>query len=145
MFETYPQAAMAKPSFSTSEAADWSWVSQSLDQPWFRLVSRHRDGANEDWKEVIRFVGYVPLALAYLDWVDSQHYVNEALIAVPAWLSGLDCCQFMRLQKITMYQAPSEFAPHFAFEVEGGTRYPLGVDWSQMEVEVLYDADKRGQ
>lgn len=144
MFETYPQAAMAKPPFSTHEAADWSWVSQSLDQPWFRLVCCHREGANDDWKEVIRFVGYVPLALAYLDSVDPQGYVKEALIAVPAWCSGLGHCQFMRLQKIAIYQPPSEFAPHFAFEVEGGTRYPLGVDWSQVEIEVLYDAGKRG-
>ncbi|WPX88516.1 hypothetical protein PsasTeo6_21952 [Pseudomonas asiatica] len=146
MFETHPQAAMAKPPFSTPETADWSWVSQSLDTPWFRLICCHRDGTDEDWREIIRFVGYAPLVLAYLDSVDSQHYVKEALIAVPAWLSGLDHCQFMRLQKIAMYQPACGFAPHFAYEVEGGARYPLEVNWNRVGVEVLYDAgkDKRG-
>lgn len=144
MFETHPQAAMAKPPFSKPEAADWSWVSQSLDQPWFRLVCCHRDEPDDDWQEIIRFVGYAPLALTYLNSVDPRHYVKEALIAVPAWCSGLGHCQFMRLHKIAIYQPLSEFAPRFAFEVEGGTRYPLGLDWSKVEVEVLYDADKWG-
>lgn len=145
MFETHSEAAMAKPPFSPPEAADWSYVSQSLDQPWFRLVCCHQDGTDDNWQEIIRFVGYAPLALAYLDSVDPLQYVKEALIAIPAWCSGLGHCQFMRLQKIAIYQAASEFAPHFAYEVEGGTRYPLGVDWSRMEVEVIYDADKRSE
>lgn len=145
MFETHPQAAMAKLPFSAPEVQDWSAVTQSIDSPWFRLVCCQRDSAEEDWAAEIRFVGYVPLLLAHLSADDPDFYVKEALISVPAWLSGLRHCQFMPLIKIVTYRSAEGGASHYGYEVEGGVRYPLNVDWSRAEVEVLYDSGVEGR
>ncbi|HEJ1327457.1 hypothetical protein [Pseudomonas aeruginosa] len=143
MFETYSSGAMAKPPFSSPEAMDWSYVVQSIDTPWFRLVCCRREDEREDWRTEVLFLGYVPLALAYLNANDPNFLVKEALIAMPAWLTGLRHCQFMPLQMIFSYSLGKGQNEQYGYEVEGGTRYPLNRNWSTAGMNVLYQAGNR--
>lgn len=144
MFETYLESRVPPHPFFEGNTIEWDFVMLSLNLPWFHVSWGFRSSARPSEARVeFRFLPYVSLLRKHLEEADPEYFVKEIQLVSPGWLNQSERTQMQPLVRLISFVESygTEFAKvEFAYEVMGGVRYPVGLDWEKLEsVQLIFD------
>lgn len=147
MFETYQESRIPPPPFFEGNTVEWEFVTLSLNLPWFYVSWGFRSSAQPSEARVeFRFIPYVSLLRKHLEDSDPEYFVQDIQLVSPAWLNQSEHTKMQPLAKLISYKEPYGVGlakTEFAYEVAGGIRYPIGLDWEKLEsVEILFELQR---
>lgn len=147
MFETYQESRIPPPPFFEGNTVEWEFVTLSLNLPWFYVSWGFRSSAQPSEARVeFRFIPYVSLLRKHLEDSDPEYFVRDIQLVSPAWLNQSERTKMQPLVKLISYKEPYGTGlakTEFAYEVAGGIRYPIGLDWGKLEsVEILFELQR---
>lgn len=139
MFETDPEAQLEPLPFVQTDRLEWAYVVLTMDLPWFHVMYGFRSfDAPGEARTEIRFVPFASDLITYLEGNDPEYFLRELLLVSPGWLNGSGVNQMHPLEKLLSYDDRGTEA--FAYEVMGGQRFPLGLNWDELtEIRVVFE------
>ncbi|NWA32027.1 hypothetical protein HX817_10810 [Pseudomonas sp. C6002] len=136
MFETFPESRIPSPPFFDGNTIEWDFVTLSLDLPWFYVSWGFRSSTKPcEAKVDVRFISSISLLRLHLEESDPEYFVQDIQLVSPGWLNQSERTQMEPLVRLISYkkQYPGVIKTMFAYEVAGGIRYPIGLDWESLQ------------
>jgi len=137
MFETYQESRIPSSPFFDANTFEWDFVVLSLNLPWFYVSWGFRSSAKPSEARVeLRFIPYIPLLKKHLEESDPDYFVEDIQLVSPGWLNLSKRTKMQPLVKLISYEesyGPCLTKTEFAYEVAGGIRYPMDLDWENLQ------------
>lgn len=147
MFETYQESRIPSPPFFEGNTTEWDFVMLSLNLPWFYVSWGFRSSAKPSESRVkLILIPYISLLKKHLEESDPEYFVEDIQLVSPGWLNQSKRTKMQPLVRLISYDeshGPGLTKTEFAYEVKGGIRYPIGLDWEKLiSVQVLFDQEQ---
>jgi hypothetical protein len=144
MFETFPESQIPPAPFFEGNTIEWEMVLVSLNLPWFHVSRGFRSSAKpSEPKAEIRYIACISLLKEHLEDQDPEHFIQDIQLVSPGWLNQSKRTKMQPLVRLISYEefyTTNSVKTEYAYEVSGGIRYPVGLDWEKLSsVKTIFD------